>query len=263
MVVKSVREQFKRASSLIILWVFVALFFGVLYYLLPGQLINSRTGEAVTNVWDAVYFSFVTISTIGYGDLLAIGFIRVLTAIEGLFGWVLFGLIVYRIVSVKQDVILKEIHNLSNEQYLSRVRNSLFVSNTNIVRFVKDSHAKRITKDAMAYELGVISTTLRSNIDDARRLLCRNKSSITADIQEEEMFLIVKIINMCIANLITSLKILPLHSFDKEPILQDNLIRIVEAGKGIYNYCNIRSESKRIDELRELYSMLEEYSKKY
>lgn len=262
MVVKSVKQQFRRTSNLLIIWILIAILFGFLYHFLPGKLIDSRTGE-VTSIWDAIYFSFVTMLTIGYGDITAIGLIRILTAIEGLIGWVLFGLIVYRVVSVRQDIILKEIHNLSNEQYLSRVRNSLFVSNTNIIRFIKDSHVKKIAKDAMAYELSVISTTLRSNIEDARRFLCRNKNIVVGDIQEEEIFLIVKIINLCIANFITSLKILPPHSFDKEPTIQDNLIKIVGAGKDVYSYYHTRSESKRIDELKILYSQLEEYSKKY
>jgi potassium channel LctB len=125
--IKSAKEQFKRTFKLISIWVLVAVIFGFLYYSLPGELVNGRTGEPITNIFDFIYFSFVTILTIGYGDIAPHGFIRLLTAIEGLIGWLLFGIIVYKVVSVKEDIILKEIHNLSNEQYLSRVRNFLFI----------------------------------------------------------------------------------------------------------------------------------------
>ena len=93
------------------------------------------------------------------GGATAVGFIRVLTAIEGLMGWILFGLIVYRVVSVKEDAILKEIHKLSNDQYLSRIRNFLFISNTNLVRFVKEVQLRKIAKDSVIYELSVVAGT--------------------------------------------------------------------------------------------------------
>jgi len=84
----------------------------------------------------------------------------------------LFGIIIYKVVSVKEDMILKEIHNLSNEQYLSRIRNFLFISNTNLVRFIKNVQSGKIAKDSTVYELSIISTTLRSNVEDAGRFFC-------------------------------------------------------------------------------------------
>lgn len=256
-------EQIKRTFSLVVLWAVIAIIFGFFYFSIPGGLIDSRTGQNINQLADSIYFSFVTISTVGYGDIYALGFARFLTAIEGLVGWILFGIIVYRIVSYKQDVIIKEIHNLSNEQYLSKVRNSLFVSNTNLVRFTKDVHSKKISFDSSAYELSIISTTLRSNIEDARRFLCRNKNFAVEDIPNDEIFLLLKVINLGIANLINSLSVVPRDSFTREPSLYDNILKIIEAGKGIYNYCNVRLESKRIDELKMLYMKLEKYTGGY
>ena len=260
---RGVRDTFSRISNLLLIWVGIAIGFGVIFFLIQGSLINSRTGEVVTNLGEAVYFSFISISTIGYGDIYPLGFARFLTAFEGLLGWILFGIIVYRVVSVKQDFILKEIHNLSNDQYLNRIRNSLFISNTNIVRFIKDVNSKKISKSSSGYELSIISTTLSSNIDDAKRFLCKSKSAIFGETREEEVFLLVKIINLCIANMINSINALPKDAFEKNPLLYDNVLKIVESGKGIYNYVNIRVESKRIDELKRLYTQLEDFVGKF
>ena len=52
---------------------------------------------------DCLYFSVVTISSLGYGDLHPLGFSRVLAAIEVVSGLVFIGVFVARIVSVKQD----------------------------------------------------------------------------------------------------------------------------------------------------------------
>lgn len=262
MIFKPSREQLKKTTNLVLVWIFIAVAFGFLYYFLPGELINSRTGEPVTNIFDFIYFSFVTILTIGYGDISAIGFVRMLTAIEGLIGWILFGLIVYKVVSVKEDVILREIHKLSNDQYLSRIRNFLFISNTNLVRFFKEVQSKKIAKDSVIYELSVISTTLKSNIDDTARFLLMNKDSVTGEMEEEEILLLINGVNLCIANFVNALVIIPKHQRDY--VLYENIIRIVESGKKMYNYYNIHLKSKkRIDDLKMLYTKLEDFGRRY
>lgn len=259
--IKSAKEQFYRAFRLILLWIIIAVAFGFLYYFLPGELINSRTGESVTGMLDFIYFSFVTILTIGYGDISAVGFIRSLTAIEGLIGWILFGLIVYKVVSVKEDVILKEIHKLSNDQYLSRIRNFLFISNTNLVRFTKEVQSKKITRDAVIYELGVISTTLKSNIEDAARFLLLNKDSVTGEFEEEEILPLINGINLCMANFVNALMALPKHP--KDSVLQENILRIVESGKKMHDYYSVNIKNKKIEDLKMLYTRLEELGRGY
>jgi potassium channel LctB len=259
--IKTAKEQFKRTFKLISIWILVALAFAFLYYFLPGSLISSRTGESVKNILDFIYFSFTTILTTGYGDIVAVGFIRVLTAIEGLIGWILFGLIVYKVVSVKEDMILKEIHKLSNDQYLSRIKNFLFISNTNLVRFVKDVQLRKIAKDSVIYELSVISTTLKSNVDDATRFLLTNKDSINGELDDDEVLLLINGINLCMANLINSLMVIP--KYPKDYVLYDNVSKIIESGKKIYGYYNLSLKNKRMDDLDMLYTKLEEFEKAY
>jgi hypothetical protein len=261
--IKSAKEQFKRTFNLISIWILVAVLFGFLYYLLPGELIDGRTGVVIHNLLDSIYFSFVTILTIGYGDLYAHGFIRVLTAIEGLIGWILFGLIVYKVVSVKEDIILKEIHKLSNDQYLSRIRNSLFISHTNLVRFVKEVRSKKIHNSAMVYELGVISTTLRSNIEDAVKFLLTNQGSINGELEEEEINILVSGIDICINNLVMSLDVYP-KKFKEDSVIIGNVNKIVESVRKIHTSCERTSKEDR-KELKDLCSKLEyleEYSGK-
>jgi Ion channel len=261
MIFKPSKEQLKKTINLVLIWALIAVVFGFLYYFLPGELINSRTGQPVTNIFDFIYFSFVTILTIGYGDISAVGFIRVLTAIEGLIGWVLFGLIVYRVVSVKEDVILREIHKLSNDQYLSRIRNFLFISNTNLVRFLKEVQSKKMAKDSVVYELSVISTTLKSNVQDTTRFLLMNESSVNGEVEEEEIILLINSVNLCLANFVNALIILPKHKRDY--VIYENMFRIVESGKKMYNYYNIHMKNQKIDELKVLYTKLEELGRIY
>jgi potassium channel LctB len=255
----NLKLQGKRIAKLVLIWILIGLLFSILYYLLPGELISAKSGEKITNLLDSIYFSFITILTIGYGDIYPTGFIRILTIIEGIVGWMLFGIIVYKIVSVKEDKILNEIHNLSNEQYLSRTRNYLFISNTNLVRFIKNCQSKKISINSRVYELEIISTTLSSNIDDAKRFLCRTKE-IEKETNNEEITLLIKSINLGTSNFLESLNFLSKKSLQEKSPLKENIYKIIESEKKIIKYYNL--EDKEIKDLREFINKLEKYKGK-
>jgi hypothetical protein len=78
------------ATHIIEVWVYAAAF----------GLVDGRSGlgnlshisNAPVSDWlDYVYFSFVTYTTVGYGDFVPIGPIRFIAAMEALNGWVLLG----------------------------------------------------------------------------------------------------------------------------------------------------------------------------
>lgn len=58
-----------------------------------------------TTFWDCVYFSVVTISTLGYGDYRPISYGRIVVALEVISGIVLAGVLVARLVSGRMDRI--------------------------------------------------------------------------------------------------------------------------------------------------------------
>ena len=56
-----------------------------------GSIVKTAT-DTPSNDWlDYIYFSFVTFTTVGYGDLVPVGPIRFVAATEALNGWVLLG----------------------------------------------------------------------------------------------------------------------------------------------------------------------------
>jgi len=74
----------------------------VLYYLLtPSGHGLSRDLKPLANVtfYDALYFSIVTVSSLGYGDLSPIGLSRAIAGIEVLFGLAFMGIVIAKITS--------------------------------------------------------------------------------------------------------------------------------------------------------------------
>ena len=73
----------------------------------------------------ALYFSFVTALSIGYGDVVPTGLLRALAVAEGAFGLLLFGVLISKLVSRRQEELTAEIHRITFEDRLGRVRTNL------------------------------------------------------------------------------------------------------------------------------------------
>lgn len=73
----------------------------------------------------ALYFSFVTATSVGFGDVVPIGFVRGLAVVEAAAALLIFGVLVSKFVGKRQDELLEEIHRVSFDERVGRVRMSL------------------------------------------------------------------------------------------------------------------------------------------
>ena len=67
------------------IWVFAAAY----YFISRADGLGSLTGNFDGSLFDCMYFSFSTYTTVGFGDIYPEGFLRATTGIEGLTGLVL------------------------------------------------------------------------------------------------------------------------------------------------------------------------------
>lgn len=80
-----------------------------------------------TGLGTAVYFSFVTATSVGFGDVVPVGLARPLVVAESVSALVLFGCLISKLVSRRQEQLIEEIHLLAFEDRLGRVRTNLHV----------------------------------------------------------------------------------------------------------------------------------------
>lgn len=117
--------------SLLMIWLLMIVGFGLIYWIngfFSGHGLVDRgrdLGESPSDLGTALYFSFVTALSIGYGDILPRGLLRVFAIIEGAGGLLLFGIVVSKLVSRRQELATEEIHRLTFENRLGRVRTNL------------------------------------------------------------------------------------------------------------------------------------------
>ncbi|HVB38201.1 MAG TPA: potassium channel family protein, partial [Vicinamibacterales bacterium] len=121
----------RSVGQLLSLWLGVVLACGILYWLADYESIDAlrESGAVMGHSWrdllTAEYFSFVTATSVGFGDVVPAGLSRVLAVVEAMAGLVIFGSLISKFVSRRQDRIIAEIHQTTFEEGLARVRTNL------------------------------------------------------------------------------------------------------------------------------------------
>lgn len=69
------------------IWLFALGYFFTLQFPVMGGLVGNISGHGV--LLDCAYLSFVTFTTLGYGEIVAQGYLRYLTGVEALTGFIL------------------------------------------------------------------------------------------------------------------------------------------------------------------------------
>ena len=128
-----VADAFERFSTRML----VGLWFGtigvcaVVYWLLTiatmGGLRSAegQVGHDIGGLLTALYFSFVTATSVGFGDIVPLGAARAVAIAEAVIGLLMFGAVVSKLVSRRQEQIVREIHRIAFEDRLGRVQANL------------------------------------------------------------------------------------------------------------------------------------------
>jgi hypothetical protein len=123
----------RPVSALFRLWLAIVLLCGVAYWALIWidastlSTASRAVGTGVDGFFSALYFSAVTATSIGYGDIVPTGVARLLAIAEAVAGLILFGCVVSKFVSRRQDVLIGQIHHIAFEDRLGRVRTNLLL----------------------------------------------------------------------------------------------------------------------------------------
>jgi potassium channel LctB len=118
-------------QQLIYFWLALIVCFGLLYWsagIGMGWALQAGSAEVkpdINGFGTAIYFSFVTALSIGYGDVIPVGPLRILAVTEGIAGLLIFGCVISKLVSRRQEELVEEIHRTTFEDRLDRVRTNL------------------------------------------------------------------------------------------------------------------------------------------
>jgi hypothetical protein len=118
-------------AQLFSLWLGMVVVSGSVYWLTgfshhPGLVDSGRPiAGNLRGLLSALYFSFVTTTSVGYGDVLPLGPVRILSIVEAVSGLLIFGALVAKFVSRRQDEVVRDIYMVTFETRLDRVQTNL------------------------------------------------------------------------------------------------------------------------------------------
>jgi Ion channel len=129
-------DLFERRTTADLVWLWLGTIgaCAILYWVLAragiGALLEGGAPIAtgVRGLSSAIYFSFGVATSAALGDIVPTGAIRALASIEAAAGVVLFGALVSKILSRRQEEVMNEIHQIAFEDRLERVQSDLHLA---------------------------------------------------------------------------------------------------------------------------------------
>jgi hypothetical protein len=122
----------RTTGQLLQLWLGIIVACGLVYWLAgisPRRTMLIEFGQPVAMTFGglltSLYFSFVTATSVGFGDVLPIGPARALAIAEAVAGLLIFGAIISKFVSRRQERLVEETHRIAFEDRLDRVQTNL------------------------------------------------------------------------------------------------------------------------------------------
>ena len=164
---------------ILLLWVVVVFSFGVIYLYFQNSTtyLNYNIKQTpVTDLKDAIYFSFVTATTTGFGDIVPIGSFKVVAIFEVVFGLLLLAVVTSKLVSIKQDIIIGELYDLTLNEKINSIRSSLLLFRQNIERIITKIEDEIIHKREVK-SLHVVISSFEDSLTEILNLLEKSKNS--------------------------------------------------------------------------------------
>ena len=118
------RTRFITIFAITFVFIFVL---GLAFYTLTVSYPENGLYSSVKEItpFTSMYFSVMTFTSTVYGDIIPIGFSQVLSIVESLFGLLILGIIISKIVSVRQQKITANIYSFLQVERLREFKESL------------------------------------------------------------------------------------------------------------------------------------------
>jgi potassium channel LctB len=177
-------------SSLLLAWLATVLGCGAIYWaagfigrpalLAAGIPVPLDAGGLLT----AIYFSFITAASVGYGDVVPMGWVRMVAIAEGVTALFVFGLFVSKFVSRRQDRLIEEIHLTTFEDRLDRVQTSLHLVLTELQAIAATCQRRDWPRDRLLARIQSAAAIFTGQLRTVHGLLYRPLRTPEEDVLE-------------------------------------------------------------------------------
>lgn len=132
-----------------------------------------RVGADAGGFLTALYFSLVTATSVGFGDVVPFGVARAVAVGEAVAGLFVFGLLVSKLVSRRQEGLTEEIHRMTFETRLGRVRTNLHLVLTEVQAVTRGAAERELAGEQLMVRVESASIVFVGELRAVRDLLYR------------------------------------------------------------------------------------------
>jgi hypothetical protein len=178
-------------SALFLTWIGLAFIFGGAYMALsyiPGHGPTGLEGTSFgSRLFDCLYYSIITATSTGYGDITPMGFSKFLAALQSILALMIFALFVTKLVTLRQEITLRQVHKMTYEDVYYKIREGFYIIRKDFDQIIAlvNKH-KKLTEENWA-DLRVAFQQGGSLLSDIPDFYDEQHQIYTIDIQREKL----------------------------------------------------------------------------
>jgi len=202
--------------EILYLWILSGLFFASLYYLitlLPKNhliYLDKPLGHGLVDFLNMVYFSFVTLTStsMGYGETVPSGLVKIIVIIEIFMGLVLFGILISKFMSTRQEKIIEQLYDVSFKERVDKMRSMLYVYRSHLSRIIDRVKVTAFIRRSDVARIDSSIEGFNNSIGDIRNFLIAEDKKSIVKVDDLTLSLMFHSLNLSAAKIIELLKLL-------------------------------------------------------
>lgn len=161
------------------IWIILIFIFAILYHFISsssvGVLANSQ-GNQVTGFFDYIYYSFITATSTGYGDIVPQGIgMRLLAISNVIIGMLMMAVVTSKLVSMKQEKLLEQIYHLSFSEKVNRILTGLSLFKIESEKITNNLLENEVVDRKTLFSIKMNFSSLKNNMVDIKGELVDKK----------------------------------------------------------------------------------------
>lgn len=179
-------------GTLGLLWLGLVIAFAAAYLWLhtwsPSNAPSPIEGETLVQYFaNSMYFSIITATTTGYGDIVPHGLSKLLASAQAILSFFVFGVFISKLVSNRQEIALEQVHKLTFEDVFHNIREGLYIIRKDFDHLMTVAEEKGVFDDQQWENLQTALKQAQSLIQEIPTFYDDEHNLYTIDATREEL----------------------------------------------------------------------------
>ncbi len=260
-------ERFISVSyqDLFLLWLALVAAFGFIYFLLSAfteshGLAHIEAFDPADKFFSSLYFSVVTATSVGYGDIAPLGISKLFASIQSIMSLFLSAILVTKLISYRQEIALYQVHKLTFQNIFYSTREGFFVIRRDFDHIIDEAKRDHAIAEHLWQNMATAFKQGQNLLEEVLEFYDTDAKMYTIDIRREQLLL--EAVQRTLERISEMLEILRAHRIDLLSHAQTTtelkkLIHVVENVMPMWQERSPYQETDTFSEIRTLAKSIE------